>query len=509
MFLRAMALIACVGCLLVFASGFGLAQGMDPDQQGTASGNDEAVSSYSAYTQMTADMMMQQIQNRFIDKDIDARDYTVGPGDRFTILFTANEVGSIAGEITTGGQLFLKSVGMINLGHISLTDARDTISNRVRAVYSKTDFTVELTSFRVARVNVIGEVTRPGIYYAPAIWHVSELLSLAGGLTPRASLRNITIGGYEEDHTADLVRFRAFGENKDNPLICQGNIVSVPAKESGKGFVSISGQVNRPSTFEYRDDTVEDLIAFAGGINGLPEDVEIRVTADDGSERFRIDGNQKSDEIKELRAGDNVKIEWKASRTQYGFIDIFGAVERPGRYRMQEPSMSLQALLTVCGDISDRGNKDMLQIYRRSMRSLDRKILPLTSSAQESGDQKTADTRSQEHLNNVNIMSYNPRDPWDMTRITLIDGDSVYVPAKTGMISVLGAVASPGLISYQPGKDIDYYLSRAGNVGLDADERRMMVINPVTGSRIDASRAGVLFDGEILFVPQKDREKSK
>jgi len=32
----------------------------------------------------------------------------------------------------------------------------------------------------------------------------------------------------------------------------------------------------------------------------------------------------------------------------------------------------------------------------------------------------------------------------------------------------------------------------------------MVVINPITGAAIEASGAGELFDGEILFVPRKE-----
>jgi protein involved in polysaccharide export with SLBB domain len=102
------------------------------------------------------------------------------------------------------------------------------------------------------------------------------------------------------------------------------------------------------------------------------------------------------------------------------------------------------------------------------------------------------------------LISFNPRQPQDYSAIELVDGDSLFVPRASNMVTVMGAVVSPGLVPFQQGKTVDYYLNRAGGLGYDADRDRMVVVNPITGGEMTAHEAGELFDGEILFVPVKE-----
>ena len=91
--------------------------------------------------------------------------------------------------------------------------------------------------------------------------------------------------------------------------------------------------------------------------------------------------------------------------------------------------------------------------------------------------------------------------------LELVNEDSLYIPYATGMVMVSGAVAYPGLVKFEDKKSLDYYIDQAGGYGYDADKKRTVVINPYTGGRISSANVDRLFDGEIVFVPQKDNKE--
>jgi protein involved in polysaccharide export with SLBB domain len=155
-------------------------------------------------------------------------------------------------------------------------------------------------------------------------------------------------------------------------------------------------------------------------------------------------------------------------------------------------------LLHSCGGFSADGCRDLVQIYRsrRDKTTISAANRTYTNQIEAEYNDLTESSRTR--------ISLDPRQPVDLSQLKLADGDSVYVPFATGMITVTGAVASPGLVHYNDGQSVDYYLKAAGGLGFDADKSRMVVYNPATGGEISAASAGRLFDGEVLIVPRKE-----
>ncbi|MCP4569668.1 MAG: hypothetical protein GY841_18980 [FCB group bacterium] len=432
--------------------------------------------------------LLQRMQIRFLDTFIDPDQYIVGPGDKLGLFFTSSDIGNVSAEIKSDGYVFIKSVGSLKIGHVTLRRAIEIIIEKVKTVYTNTEFGVRLTGYRVVRLNVIGEVAHPGIYYAPAIWRVSEILDLAGGVTSRAAVRKIALRGLGDTYLADLTRFTSLGDTEKNPMICKGNIIDVSARQVGSEMITMAGRLNQPGVFEHTaGDCLADYIAFAGGLNGNQTEMEFIISTA-GREIDRLDGAAKSANNYELKPGNNVKIEWKDGRRNFGTVGIFGAVIRPGRYVLDQSDLSLQTLLDRCGGESEDGCPEMIRIFRTDW-------IKATQGTDYDGINITG-----------GLISRNPRQPWNPAEFMLLDGDSVFIPHRTGMVAVSGAVASPGLVRFSDGQGIGYYLKQVGGLGFDADKSRMVVINPATGGRIDASDAGDLFDSEILFVPQKESQ---
>jgi polysaccharide export outer membrane protein len=92
----------------------------------------------------------------------------------------------------------------------------------------------------------------------------------------------------------------------------------------------------------------------------------------------------------------------------------------------------------------------------------------------------------------------------------LQDGDSLFIPRYSAVVSVTGAVNSPVAVTYMPGRDINYYIRAAGGPSRKADEGRAYVTQP--NGKVDAEARRFLIPdhvpqprpGSIVVVPERD-----
>lgn len=459
---------------------------------------------YRSHAEFALDLFLNRMQDRGLDAAIDPDDYIIGPGDLFRVYFVSGDISDISCRVGPRGRLFIKSVGSIKVAGLTLGEALEGINEAVARRYTGSEFEIQLTDFRLIRINIFGQVARPGIYYLPAVWRASEAIDLAGGVTSDASLRRIVLRGEDDEYPVDLVRFGAVGDIKVNPFICKGKSLYVPGRQAADKYVSVAGQVARPGIFEaVAGDRLADYLAYAEGIEGNPADMMVVVSLQDGTVSDRLDCADTAAFDFIPGPGVNLTLIWKEDRQDFGHVVIRGAVARPGRYPIAGDNFSLSDLLALSGGVASDGCFERISIFRR-IRDYLREDAYQRSVA---GGMSSSDLTSANKVKGsggYNILSYNPRRPLDPSDLILIDGDSLFVPLATGVVSVSGAVVSPGLVRFSKGRDVEYYLKEAGGLGIDADRDRMVVINPVTGSGIGADKAGELYDGETLFVPRKE-----
>lgn len=444
------------------------------------------------------DLMVGQSQNRFLDDYVDPDKYIVGPGDGFGINFLSSDIKNIDCRINSDGRIFIKSVGAIELGHVTLSEALEAIRREVSENYDRAQFTIQLNNHRFSKINILGEVRTPGIYYVPATWRVSEVIGLAGGLTPKASMRKITLSGFNNKINVDLVRYYHLAETDANAMICRGKTLLIPMVEANSDKVSVSGKVNNASIYEYMaGDKIADYLRFSGGINGRSEDMEISIySAHEGGEETVIDGATGDlSKIVSPSEGTNINVRLKVDHKNQIEVMIFGAISQPGRYALNDSENNLEYLLNRSGGLTEQGSSEMIQVFRLI------KTYPGNYVTNHNGNGINSEPN---RFTGRHIMSHNPRQAYDFTQINLDDGDSVFVPTATGMVTVTGAVAYPGLVTFRPDQKVDYYIRAAGGYTNEADKAKIVVISNYSDGRIDAKAAGSLFDGETVMVPRKE-----
>jgi len=133
-------------------------------------------------------------------------------------------------------------------------------------------------------VRIEGEVRRPGIYEFRIGEKLTDLVVMAGGVTPQASLEDLKIENI--GRPKEVISISAFKllVDKDPKLdrdLRNGDVITIP---SAPKTVTVVGQVQKPGTFLYQPGTLFNYyLGLAGGFAERANGGSIIITRWDGS----------------------------------------------------------------------------------------------------------------------------------------------------------------------------------------------------------------------------------
>ncbi len=132
--------------------------------------------------------------------------YQVAPGDVLTIqVFGEPDLSFQELPINPNGNLSFPLIGEIAVAGLTTRQIEEEITRRLADGFLKKPIvTVSIKRFR--NIYIYGEVKRPGAYPYEKGLTVEKAIAMAGGLTPRASKRSITLkreNGKENDAKMD------------------------------------------------------------------------------------------------------------------------------------------------------------------------------------------------------------------------------------------------------------------------------------------------------------------
>lgn len=297
-------------------------------------------------------------------------------------------------SLSTVIQALFSTRGPTRLG--SLRDIRVLRDHKVISTFDLYDFLQEgrlekdirLQDEDVVYVSTIrdlvaigGEVKRPGIYEKTEDLRMSQLLELAGGLTPNAFLRNIKVERIMKNEERvllefdihDLSTFAGSEEDlylQDSDVVFIDSIVTHRMPERGT-FVTITGNISRPGDYKLLDGmTVKDLVDEAGDI--LPETLFYR------GEIWRFLSSKTRQvipfDVQKALEGDpehNLELkEWDHLRIYADYdilpddmVEVKGKVNRPDRYKFVE-GMTLRDLLFRGHEPADNAYLKRAELFR-------------------------------------------------------------------------------------------------------------------------------------------------
>jgi polysaccharide export outer membrane protein len=467
-------------------------------------------------------MQLQLMEEVALEGVIDPEEYILGPGDEVVI--------NIWGEVSTGieflipprsavtpeGKVLIPTIGDVSVGELTLAQASERIAREVKKKYRNVMVTVNLSKLRKFRVFVIGEVALPGTYVAMAIDRVSALIDRAGGFTSRSSMRKIEVRRGENGiFTADMVLFNWTGDLEHNTCVLEGDVIFVPVKIDS---VSISGAVNLPGDYEYREgDTLEDLIKIAGGLSSEANltRAEIVRFMPDGltTEHVTVDLDTllgQNDPIKrfDLQKDDQVfirsKPEWRVRRT----VTIEGEVRYPGDYAIDKDRTTLSEVIQRAGGFTPEASLDEAKVIRQLYTEIvdpEYERLRLMGVADMTNEEREYfKTKSREQPGIVVVDFERLFHDRDLSQdIILKPMDIISIPEVRNTVTVSGAVENPGSVIYEPAMDMDYYIEQAGGYTLEARKNKVKLIKGDTGVWLRPDEVREIKPGDTVWVPEK------
>lgn len=393
------------------------------------------------------------------------------------------------------GSIHLPPVGTIHVEGLTMSEARKVVIEKVAPMFKFFDLTFTIFSMRSFLVAVTGEVEKPGVYPVSAVDmdRVLQVINAAGGVTPRGSLRRVTLlKNGRVERIVDLQRFALKGDLSENPYLVEGMSILVPSRGPS---VLLVGSVARPGEYELLEDkSLTSVLEFAGGVPTqavLKEARLTRVGPDNlkGTRSIDLEAMLRPDAPAfELQSGDVLYVPSIAVLQDQ--VEVRGALFGPGFDPTKGPPPALKSSIVNRIELAsgDRIRDVILKAggvapWADFQRAFVERVTP------EDGKQTIP-----VDLNRLLVAKD------ESQNIVLKNGDAFVVPLADDKVYVVGNVKSPGAFDYRPYFGPKDYVVLAGG----PDDRAKIKAATVTfrdAREFPLDAAPPLEPGAIVRVP--------
>jgi len=404
-----------------------------------------------------------------------------------------------------------------------------------------------------------GEVRQPGKYGTPGQVHFRDAIYLAGGLTPDAAQGSAQVFRTQADGTMKILsvdpREAIAGNPVENILLFPRDRLLIQKSPASvdPATVYIKGEVAKPGRYPLvADMRVSDLVRSAGGLlrSANPDSGDLTHYAISDSSGERVQAGHKDlrlaaalagaeSQDAPLHDGDVLTVPQQAGWKDIGaVVTLRGEVRKPGVYGIR-PGERLSSLIQRAGgllptaypraavfereevrELQQKNRQEMIQ--RLEQESTVVKTAASTTGTEEAALQQAAIQQRQRVLDALRKAPISGRlvihlcpdrksfegSPDD---IELRAGDSLMIPKQPGAVLVIGQVYNANALTYAPGKNASWYLSRAGGATPLANKGGIFIVRAdgsvTSGSQGRLWSGGVLSTtmgpGDTIVVPER------
>lgn len=204
--------------------------------------------------------------------------YRVGPGDILDIVvYDHPELTSPGGQnrtpqqsglrVDSSGSFYYPYVGKVPARGRTTDEIRADLMQRLDAYIKDPQVEVRVVSYNAQAVSVTGQVktpTREPLTDVPLT--LLDAINGAGGLTETADPRRVTLRRAGRNYVIDLQAFLDNGISDNNPMLKNGDVVSVPLIQPLEAY--LMGQVVKPGTIDltHENVTLTRALSQVGGL---------------------------------------------------------------------------------------------------------------------------------------------------------------------------------------------------------------------------------------------------
>jgi polysaccharide export outer membrane protein len=193
----------------------------------------------------------------------------IGAGDLIVVSIYGVPDFNQEARVNEAGDVSLPLIGSVRIGGATVEEAQDVIAKSLveGGYFRAPHVTLAIKDFASQGVSVLGEVTRPGVYPVIGKRRLFDLVSEAGGFTPKAG-KLVTITHRDEPNSPNKIMLSDDPAKsiESNVEIDPGDTIAV----SKAGIVYVVGDVQRPGGFVMENNehmTVLEAVALAQGAN--------------------------------------------------------------------------------------------------------------------------------------------------------------------------------------------------------------------------------------------------
>lgn len=441
---------------------------------------------------------------------VNPEEYKVGPGDKLFVSISGVKEISNTLLIDQEGWLYIPRVGGIDLRNTSLKDAKIKITDSILKYYKDVDIFISLVDFRMIKISLVGNVIKPSVLVLPANSRLMDLVTSSKQLNETSDIRNIkVISKKSETKIYDLLSFLRFGDFTHNPILVEGDIVSIQKVDK---MIRVSGQVQYPAIYEYREgETLSDIIKLAGGFtfDARKDSIELIRFLEDG--KNQISNYYSFDELSQsniyLQNKDHVVVRKIPEYLIDNYVVINGYVKFPGWYKITRNVTTLKDIIEEAGgflpeasliEASVLRNMDVEETDTEFERLL---LVPIDKMTEDEYDYFKAKSRQRSGKVVVDFVKLFENNDLN-ENIVLRKNDIINIPEKKDYVIMLGQLVSPGKIIYDSTLTLQDYINMAGGFGWRALQGDVRVIKAKTGEWIDADDVDELKPGDTIWVPE-------
>jgi protein involved in polysaccharide export with SLBB domain len=307
---------------------------------------------------------------KFIPQGNISDDYRLGPGDQLEVHLIVDD-NALALDynfvINPEGKIFFPNIGEISLYGLSLNEAKTRMTKEIRRKYrEKFSLSLMISSPKLVKIYVTGQVLNPGLYTVYDGAKISEIIN-AVGISPGGSNRSGIIKRNGKDIKVDLYKVLYKGDIAFDISIKMGDVIEVP--KMGSARVTVMGEVPRPGQYElHKGERLEDALAMAGyvGVNSALSEVAY-LKRKKGKEEFDnyklnlYDMYLKNDESQNVELSDGDIISIPAIQA---YVYVYGEVGHGGRLDFI-PGQKLSDYINMAGGPLARANLSGVTVTRQ------------------------------------------------------------------------------------------------------------------------------------------------
>lgn len=409
------------------------------------------------------------------------------------------------------------------------------IKGDISSIVRLRDQDIILVPPRKSIVSIDSAVTRPGLYESILGETIYDMIQYAGGRTydasekiglrrlkPKSERKNgfVYEGSYIDYDNAKLVPVN-FGDN-----------IILRRLFDESHHVEIIGQVKVPGRYHYyKGMTFRDLLDLGGG---LADSTYIKSIFLEKAEIIRRNPNGRYDQMiavdmnevlnknqKQqipLQNLDRVVIYANKNFFEKENVLILGEVKVPGSYPIVSDNESLSSFIGRAGGLTSKALDNGIAIFR------DKKYFEKSRSANNflfdqqnrlnkinnsSNSNNPNNPNNIQNINNTNIAieEENPkvRVGWQNKNFALMPGDSIVVKEKTATVFITGAVHNPGVVEFNKGKSLRYYINAAGGLTNLGNKKGIIILyaNGIVNPKKWYNNPKVL-DGSTIIINSRE-----